>query len=188
MNRLYRAFVPSPAERSHPSPHPARPAASSPAPRGGGSHGDIRWNAAPGGGADAGFPKDREESASENQLETGSSPGSPRAVDRGGYRHGGGADGEGARPLPYLCLVSSASRLNSYRLPYACNPLPAGGYPYVPPQSPRPRKGAVRGDTGMQTPESVKQDRYSPPLSVPVIENRCSSSGAFHLTLRGALE
>ncbi|CVK32745.1 protein of unknown function [Methanoculleus bourgensis] len=41
--------------------------------RGGGSHGDIRWNAAPGGGADAGFPKDREESARENQLETGSS-------------------------------------------------------------------------------------------------------------------
>jgi len=35
---------------------------------------------------------------------------------------GGGADGEGASPLPCLCLVSSASRLNTYRLPYACNP------------------------------------------------------------------
>ncbi|GLI47829.1 hypothetical protein MBOURGENBZM_26210 [Methanoculleus bourgensis] len=82
MNRLYRAFVPSPAERSPPSPHPARPAASSPAPRGGGSHGDIRWNAAPGGGADAGFPKDREESASKNQLETGSSPGEAKDTPR----------------------------------------------------------------------------------------------------------
>ena len=115
-------------------PNPARASRSSPAPTGGGgSHGDIRWNAAPGGGADAGFPKDREESASENQLETGSSPGSPRAVGRGGYRHGGGADGEGASPLPCLCLVSSASRLNSYRLPYACNPLPARPFGAPPP-------------------------------------------------------
>src|SRR5688572_18673899 len=103
-------------ERSPPSPTPPPPRAPPPPPPGGGgSHGDIRWNAAPGGGADAGFPKDGEESASKNQLETGSSPGSPHAVDRGGYRHGGGADGEGARPLPCLCLVSSASRLNSYR-------------------------------------------------------------------------
>ena len=37
---------------------------------------------------------------------------------------GGGADGEGASPLPCLCLVSSASRIKFYRLPYACSPLP----------------------------------------------------------------
>ena len=160
---------------------------SHPTPRGEGSHGDIRWKAASGGGADAGFPKDQEESARENPFLTGSPPGSPRAVDRGGcapshlwcsnsvpegtsffgartppappgarvvYRHWGndcpqdrssrnpkgfavGLTGsatfrqerssttvrwEGARPLPCLCLVSSASRLNTYRLPYACNP------------------------------------------------------------------
>ncbi len=154
MNRPYRALVPSPTERSPSSPHPARTSRSSPAPaRGGDSHGDIRWAAAPGGGADAGFPKDREESARENQLETDSSPGSPRAVDRGGNRLWGVGAGEGARPLP------------------------AGAYPYVPHQSPcPPRGGVVRGDTGMQTPESVKKGRYSPPLSVPVIENRCTSA------------
>jgi hypothetical protein len=160
---------------------------SHPTPRGEGSHGDIRWKAASGGGADAGFPKDQEESARENPFLTGSPPGSPRAVDRGGcapshlwcsnsvpkgtsffgartppappgarvvYRHWGNdcpqdrssrnpkgfavgltgsamggtpgarppSGGEGARPLPCLCLVSSASRLNTYRLPYACNP------------------------------------------------------------------
>jgi len=32
----------------------------------------------------------------------------------------------------------------------------------------------------MQTPESVKKDRYSPPLRVPVIENRCTSVTARH--------
>ena len=66
------------------------------------------------------------------------------------------------------------------------NPHPAGGYPYVPPQSPRPRRGAVRGDTrekpfpGCKPPKSVKRDRYSPPLRVPGIGNRCTS-GLFQL-------
>ena len=53
----------------------------------------------------------------------GSSLGSPHGVDRGGIATGG--RGPGRR-----------------------FPLPAGGYPYVPPQSPRPPEGAVRGDTG----------------------------------------
>ena len=83
INRLYRAFVPSP-RGALPSVPPPRPACGLlPRPlRGGGSHGDIRWNAAPGGGADAGFPKDREESASENQLDTGSSPGEAEDTPR----------------------------------------------------------------------------------------------------------
>jgi len=96
---------------------------------------------------------------------------------------GGGADGEGASPRPCLCLVSSASRPNSYRLPSACNPLPAGGYPYVPPQSPCPREGGqyvgIPGKSrlmGCKPLDSVKKDRYSPPLRVPVIENRCTSA------------
>ena len=80
---------PSPAT---PTP-PALRAPPPPLPRGGGSHGDSQWEAVSGSGADASFPKDREESAGENRLETGSSPGSPRAVDRGGYRHGGSGPG-----------------------------------------------------------------------------------------------
>ncbi len=61
-------------------------------------------------------------------------------------------------------------------------PRPAGGSPYVPPQSPRPRRGqyvAIPGKSrlpGCKPPASVKQDRYSPPLSVPVIENRCTTA------------
>ena len=36
---------------------------------------------------------------------------------------------------------------------------------------------------GCKPPESVKRERYSPPLRVPVIENRCTS-GPFHRILR----
>jgi hypothetical protein len=46
--------------------------------------------------------------------------------------------------------------------------------------------GCISGGTpfpGCKPPEGVKRDRCSPPLSVLVIENRCTS-GAFHLTLR----
>ncbi len=60
------------------NPHPARPSASSPTRGAGAVRGDIRWEAVPGSSADVGFPEDREESASENQLETGSSPVPPR--------------------------------------------------------------------------------------------------------------
>ena len=61
-------------------PHPARPPASSPAPRGGGSRGDIRGKAVPGA--------------------------HPHTLDRGGYRHGGwGRRGGGKKPPP-LSLLS----------------------------------------------------------------------------------
>jgi hypothetical protein len=148
-NRPYQAFVPSPMERSPPSPPPR------PLPGARAVMAISREKPCPGSGVEAGFPEDREESARENRLETGSSPGSPHALDRGGYRHGGGADGEGASPLPGLCLVFSASRLNFYRLPSACNPLPADGYPYVPPQSPRPRRG---GSTWGYRGQAVSRD------------------------------
>ena len=66
-------------ERSHPHPSP------NPAPSRG--RGDSRWNAVPGGVlTDAGFPKDREESASEKRV-------LPRDLPVqwtvGGYRQGG---------------------------------------------------------------------------------------------------
>jgi len=74
-------------KRSPPSPTPPALRAPPPPPPGGeGSHGDIRWKAASGGGADAGFPKDQDESVRENPFLTSSPPGSPRAVDRGGLR------------------------------------------------------------------------------------------------------
>jgi len=62
------------------SPHPARAcgAPPPPPPGGEGSAGDSRWEAVP-----------------------GSPPGSPRAVDRGGYRHGG--RGPGGSPPPRRC-------------------------------------------------------------------------------------
>ena len=59
------------------------------------------------------------------------------------------------------------------------DPLPAGGYPYVPPQSPqREQYVTIPGKSrlpGCNPPDSVKKDRYSPPLGVPVIENRCTT-------------
>jgi hypothetical protein len=148
ISRSYLAFVPSPTERSPPSPHPTRAAASSPAPRGGGSHGDIRWNAAPGGGADAGFPKDREESASENQLETGSSPGSPRAVGRGGYRHGVGLTGRGRAPSP----VSASCLQRPDSIPTDCHtpvtPSPQAGTRTFLLKAPAPGRGQYVGIPG----------------------------------------
>lgn len=178
-------------ERSPPSPTPpalraphshlrcfnsCRSGSRSPPLRGEGSHGDIRWKAASGGGADAGFPKDQEESARENPFLTGSPPGSPRAVDRGWISAlGVGLTGRGLAPSPVSasCLQRPDSTPTDCRTPVT--PLSAGGYPCIPLQSPCSRRGAVRGDTEMQTPESVKKDRYSPPLRVPVIEIRCTS-------------
>ncbi len=82
MNRPYRAFVPSPTERSPPAtptppalhpggipirfsgtPHPARATRSSPAPPTGGegSHGDTRGKAVPEDGAGGGFPEGSDE-------------------------------------------------------------------------------------------------------------------------------
>ena len=159
-NRPYPAFVPSPTERSPPSPHPAREGARAVpglisgdeprlvllqdlplewtvgiSPRGGGDRGGgtplpgqnvtqqflsgkphparppasfpalgagavmaiAGRKPCPGSGADAGFPGERE-----SGPESGSSPGSPRALDHGGYRHGGGAvrGDTGDKPSP----------------------------------------------------------------------------------------
>ena len=92
---------------------------------------------------------------SQREAVAGSSPGSPHGVDRGGIATGVGT-GEGVSPSP------------------------PGGYPYVPPQSPRPPEGGqyvgIPGKSrlpGRNPRDSVKKDRYSPPLSVPVIENHC---------------
>ena len=103
------------------NPHPARPSVSSPTRGAGAVRGDIRWEAVPGSSADVGFPEDREESASENRLETGSSPvpprflpGSspvpPRAVDRGGYRPRGWGPGRGSPPSRRRVPVCSSSK------------------------------------------------------------------------------
>ena len=54
-----------------------------------------RGKPCPGSGADAGFPGD-----GESEPESGSSPESPRALDRGGYRHGVGLTGRGLAPSP----------------------------------------------------------------------------------------
>jgi len=56
-----------------------------------------RGKPCPGSGADAGFPGERE-----SGPESGSSPGSPRALHRGGYRPGGGAvrGDTGDKPSP----------------------------------------------------------------------------------------
>ena len=78
------------------TPYPARAARSSPAPsRGRGQSWRYPGKAVPGDGADAGFPGE-----GESRLVTGSSPGSPRALDRGGYRHGGRGPGRGT-PSPH---------------------------------------------------------------------------------------
>ena len=74
---------------------------------------------------------------------------------------------------PYLGFVLSPRSI-PLRLP-----TPPG---LRPPPPPLPGAGAVRGDTrekpfpGCKPPENVKRDRYSPPLSVLVIENRCTRS------------
>ena len=70
---------------------------------------------------------------------------------------GGGADGEGARPLPGL-------ELNSYRLPSACNPSPPAAHAFLL-KAPAPEGAA--GDTGdkpspgMQTLDSIKRSILS---------------------------
>jgi len=92
------------------NPHPARPSVSSPTRGAGAVRGDIRWEAVPGSSADVGFPEDREESASENRLETGSSPVPPRAVDRGGYRPRGWGPGRGSPPSRRRVPVCSSSK------------------------------------------------------------------------------
>jgi len=135
--------------RRYPQPPPRPACGLLPRPlRGGGSHGDIRWNAAPGGGADAGFPKDREESASKNQLETGSSPGSPRAVDRGGYRHGVGLTVRGRAPSP----VSASCLQRPDSIPTDCHtpvtPSPQAGTRTFLIKAPAPGRGQYVGIPG----------------------------------------
>ena len=146
-------------ESSSPSPHPARPPPPSP-PGGEGSHGDTRWGAVPGSGADAGFPEgsDEVQALARKRL-------FPRALDRGGYRHGRWRLA-GASPLPCPCLVSSASGLNSSRLPSAGNPLRRRG-----------RCVGISGKKpcpGMQTSGQREKRAIIPPVRVPVIGNRCT--------------
>jgi hypothetical protein len=156
------------------APIPIRPP-TPPPPGGGGSHGDSRWNATPGGGADAGFPKDREESVSEKRVLPRDLPvrWTVVAIAIGVVL----SEGE----VPGRCLVSSASSLNSWRLPYACREPPPrrrvpGTFLLKAPAPPGRGQYDV-GIPGMQNPaDGVNQDRYPPPLSVPVIENRCTSA------------
>ena len=92
-----------------------------------------RGKPCPGSGADAGFPGD-----GESEPESGSSPESPRALDRGGYRHG------------------------------------VGQYVGIPGTSHLPRGNP---------PDSVKKINTSPPLRVPVIGNRCTSTRSAYILL-----
>ncbi len=152
---------PSPQVGTHtflsgnPTP-PALRAPPPPSPGGEGSHGDTRREAVPGAALTP-----VSEKGGEGWPGSGSSrgpiPGQWTVVaiaNEGGDRGGGNPlPGQNdtrkflsgtPRPLPDLCLVSSASRLNSYRLPSADNPLLEGG--------------TVQGDTrekpcpGVQTP------------------------------------
>ncbi len=87
---------------------------------------------------------------------------------------GGGADGEGARPLPDLGLI-----------PTDCHPPvtpspPAGTRTFLL-KAPAPEGGQYVGIPGTsrlpgcKPLDSIKKDRYSPPVRVPVIGNRCTS-------------
>ena len=98
-------------------PHPARACGAPPPPRRGGvrSRAYIRGAAVP-----------------------GSSPGSPRALDRGDIAIGGGADGEGELVPPPLFLTLQPSCFPS--IP----PQPLAGDSYTSPATPRPR---LRRDT-----------------------------------------
>ena len=147
---------PSPGKMSPDSSSPPALRAPPPPPPGGeGSHGDTRGKPCPGSGVEAGFPKDREKSARNWFF-----PGISSCTGPWWLSPWGGADGEGARPLPGLCLVSSLQRPDS--IPTDCHPpvtpSPPAGNPYVPPQNPRLRGGAVRGDTG---------DKPSPRMQPP---------------------
>ncbi len=95
-----------------------------------------------------------------------------------------------ARQRAVVLIVASTPIPNEQTIP-GLHPIPRGTLPSVPPPRPYPGAGAVLGrisggkpSSGMQTPgQGVKKGRYSPPLRVPVIENRCTSV-LFHLEFR----
>ena len=86
-------------------PHPARACGAPPPPRRGGvrARAYIRGAAVPG--------------VSRWETVPGSSPGSPRALDRGDIAIGGGADGEGELVPPPLSLTLQPSYSSAGRLP-----------------------------------------------------------------------
>ena len=131
MNRSYPAFAPSPAERSPPAP-PPRPCFT----RVGYPYASPASPTPPALRAPPPPPGGGGGSHGDTRWKavSGSPPGSPHGVDRGDIAMGGGDRGGG-------------------------NPLPAGGYPYVPPQSPRPPFGGQyvgipreKPSPGIQTP------------------------------------
>jgi len=118
--------------RSPAAPHPARASGAPPPPPpgGGGSAGDIRGKAVPGMVL---TPVSRE--TGKSQPGPGSSPGSPRGVDRGGYRHGGGDRGGGfASPQGIPIRFSGTPR-----------PARASGAPPPPPPGGEGSHGDIQG-------------------------------------------
>jgi hypothetical protein len=177
-NRPYLAFVPSPTERFPLSPPPRPRFALLPRPLPGARAvmAISRGKSCSGSGADAGFPGERE-----SGPESGSSPGSPHALDRGGYCHGGGTDGEGRAPSP----VSASCLQRPDSIPTDCHPPvtpspPAGTRTFLL-KAPAPGGGQYVGIPGTsrllggKPPDGVKKDQYSPPVGLPVIGIRCTS-------------
>ena len=109
-----------------------------------------RGKPCPGSGADAGFPGD-----GESEPESGSSPESPRALDRGGYRHGVGqyVGIPGTSHLPGGNPPDSVKKINTsplLRVPVIGNRCTStrSAYILLPPGMRGSSSGASTGDGG----------------------------------------
>ena len=136
-----------------PSSHPPQRAPlhppTLPSPPGEGSHGDSQREAVFWGGVGGGFPGAVRCGSGVSQN-AALSPGSPRTVDRGGYRHGGRGPGRG-KPPPR-----------------------AKWYPYVPLRQPLPRPRFLEGILVRPSPAAPT------PPALPGGDTRTFLSGSPH--------